>query len=495
MTVMFHLRSVSVTALAAASVAGVGFAQCPGSLSFMSGLPTGMSMADDAAVPFDATQVYLTRPGFSDAAPPEWPAAGAAIHFRLNDILASCSGANLDVNAMSLGQDWLLIDDNTGIIDIPANRWAAFNFSVSRAATGAANGIVAQEAAQPDGPGADLFSYAFLGSTLPDELMGKTQRMHDSREIDVGDGSMNRRDIDAIDQYMPLYRLDPVLAATMPPAPKIYFSLSSASAAIAPTWWFSGTFPSGATILQVAWNPSSNTWSCPSLFKPYFDLGLLVTDDVDALALDIERARLVFSTTDTTRDQLEFISCSLDIAVPVPVKEHQEVGPPKKVTEKMGLLEGDDVDGVCGIDPSITRRLGTVHGTIVNTIFYVLGTPVDPVFPPANTLQASAFRIDTAAGPTVFSQLVGWPPHTGQGPGLALLTFSPAGQLNPLFAIDGGVRTHIMPVHCGDPYRAEFVFPPNWVLHAPTLEFDMRWFVADLALTELQDAHPLRVRL
>ncbi|MCA8942507.1 MAG: hypothetical protein KDB80_08130 [Planctomycetes bacterium] len=469
-------------------------AQCPESLSFMSGMPTGMSLADDPAVPFDATQVYVTEAGFSQAAPLEWPALGASIHFRLNDILANCTTATLDVNAMSLGQDFLLINDATGVIEIPNNRWAAFNFSVAKTARGSVGSLVEQEAATPDGPGADLFSYAFLGSALPPELMGQAQRTHDSREIDLGDGAVAQREIDAIDQYMPLYRLDPALAATMPPAPTIYFSLSASTVGAAPPFWFSGTPNSSASILRVDWQPSVLSWGCPTLFKPYFDLGLSINDDIDALAIDIERARIVFSTTNLARDQLEFVPCVQDNPTPKPVKETQPDGTEKKVTEKMGLLDDDDVDGVCGIDPSIRRRTGAL-GTAINTMFYAIGTPTAPVFPPADTLQASAIRVDSPLGPAFYSQIVGWPPVTGQGPGIALLTFSPAGTLNPLFAIDGGFRNDVMPIHCGDPYGVRWLFPPNWVLHMPTLEFDLRWFVANVALTELRDAHPLRIRL
>ena len=107
-------------------------------------------------------------------------------------------------------------------------------------------------------------------------------------------------------------------------------------------------------------------------------------------------------------------------------------------------------------------------------------------------MQATAFRRQNGAIPQLATRLIGWPTHTGFGPGIALCTFSPPGMLAPLTALGGGFRD-VTPVFCGDPQEVILNVPPGLIL--TNFDFDIRWFVADLALTEIHDVHPLRIRL
>lgn len=464
-------------------------AQCPSSLSFLAGAPTGISLDQNPANPFDATELYFNQAGLQSAAPNPWPATPTGVGFRIRDRLLACgSNPPPDINAMSIGQDWILADDNTGRIQMPNNRWAVINFSVSPNARGRDQSRIRTESNSRDGAGADIFTYVLPGSALPAEIVDRTFRSQDSTEINVGSGnpgSQRRSNVDAIDNFMALYGLDRGMVATLPQRPTFFFTVSRASLPLANPGWFRGTTPSAASILRMDRISSTAGWSCPTLYKAYSDLGLNAGDDVDALAIDLFRQRILYSTTDTTVNQIQFIFCGgNDTAVPVDYAD--DTGTP--VTQKIGLLDDDDVDGLCGIDPSIRRG----QLTAVNTWHYFHATPTQKVFPYRGTLGACAWRTRTPGGQAIFTQLVGWPPVTGPGPGIALCTFSPPNQFGPLVSLSGQAR-NVAPLFCGDPRT--FTLPIPAALTIPNFEFDLRWFVADSMLTEIHDAHPLRVIL
>ncbi len=480
------MRILSTTILLGAACTGAIAAQCDPSLSFLAGAPTGISLAENAAVPFDGSHVYFTEVGLHTNPPAPWSSPPFTLNFNIRDEMVASGAANPpDINAHSLGQDWLLVDPTTARIDVPVDRWGVLNFSVTRTTVGAPNSTVHAEAQSPDGPGADLFTYTLPGSTLPSELVDKVTRSHDSREIDVGTG-LAQREVDALDQFMSLYTLDPALLTTLPITPMYFFSVSAATVGQVPAFWWNGTPPSAATILMMQFTTPSAGWTPPSVFKTFAEIGLTQADDIDALAIDLANEQIVFSTTNPTLDPILFLDCSTDFAIPEPLKD--PIGTPVKT--KIGLLEGDDVDAVCGIDPSV--RAGSL--TNLNAWYYFCGTPTAPVIPaPANpTVQASAFKRQNLGTPQLVTQLVGWPTQTGVGPGIALCTFSPPGMASPLLTLGSSFR-NVTPVFCGDPKRVVINVPLGLIL--TNFDFDLRWWVADLALTEIHDVHPLRIRL
>jgi hypothetical protein len=255
--------------------------------------------------------------------------------------------------------------------------------------------------------------------------------------------------------------------------------------------WWGGTTPSAATILQMTWTPSTpgglpGAWSCPRVFKRFDDLGLRANEDLDALAVDLVNQRILFSTKTRARDELLFVYCGTDGAVTPKTLWNDATN--DKVEYDVGLFGDDDLDGVCGIDPSVRAS----QSGAFNILHFYAATPMATLLPPSNRLQASCFKINLATGPAIRSQLVGWPPHTGVGAGWAACFFAPPNMLGPLIPLLGEMRD-VTPVFCGDPRVMTLSVPANKTLMH--FEFDLRWFVIDAAATEIQDAHPLRIRL
>ena len=88
--------------------------------------------------------------------------------------------------------------------------------------------------------------------------------------------------------------------------------------------------------------------------------------------------------------------------------------------------------------------------------------------------------------------MIGWPPLTGQGAGFAamFLTFGGTLDLNlfsPVF-----LRDPSNPI-AGDPQTFALVVPPSIAL--TNFDVTVRWFAADLALTEIAEAWPVRLFL
>jgi hypothetical protein len=460
---------------------GTALAQCPESHGMFAGLATALSHDRDLRVPLGASTVYVKRQGFLGVAPSAPFAPAGQPDFDLDRMFRLCSATALpDVDALSIGQDWVLADDTTGEVQVPPNRWAALTVSVTRKSRGAPGSRLARELANSDGAAADVFSYILKGSALPPEVISVTERALDSREIDLGRG--DQRNVDALDHLIPLYGLDPgAVGATLPPNPTVYFSVTTASLRDVPATWFGNTPPSGATILQATW--VRGQWTCPRPYKTFRDLGLAETEDLDGLAVDLLNQRLLFSTTTRTRDPILFLDCKQDMMIPVP---YVEGGVP--VSTKIGLIEDDDVDGICAMDPSLRSR-----GNAPNPLFHAIGSPRPRLLPPSGPVSASAFRDYQGGVLRVCSHVVGWPPVTGVGPGLAVAFLSLDFMPNPWLFVGQFARTPVNPPFCGDPHQVCLAIPA--VLSLTGRYVDFHWFVADSALTNLGEAHPIRMRL
>jgi hypothetical protein len=469
------MRITLLPACSAALGAAAAGAQCPESHSFFAGIPAALSVAEDPAVPFDPAQLLHKPVGFHTALPTAWPTP----QFRLRDVMIQHGAVTPpDVDAFSTGQDWLLIDCN-GAVQVPTDRWGALTFSVSRTSQGREGSAIRSEAVSAAGAGADVFSYVFRGSALPGELVGVTTRAQDDREIDLGGGAP--REIDALDHYAPLYLLSRTFRTILPANPQMFFSVSRATIPRVPTAWWGGTPRSAASIFVTAFNPATGGWNQPRIHLRFDQLGLTSTEDVDALAIDLAAARVLFSTKTASRNQLLVASTCLDGAVAVTVTEG---GTP--LTVRLDLLEGDDVDAVCGIDPSVRAR---PNGP-ANPFFFFMGTPVAKLFP-GDTVRASVFRDVVGGNDVLRSYCVGWPSR-GPGAGFAALLLAPAGALSPLFPLTLQNR-NLAAVWCGDPRSHVITIPPALVFSAVAVDF--RWIVGDSPITELVDAHPLRIRL
>ena len=122
--------------------------------------------------PFTGDQAYLKRPGFlRGTAPKTWATAGVPAgrpSFDVRAILKACGAKlSLDVDAISIGEDWVVGEACTGKAIVPTGRWAAIAFSVTRNTTGKAKGAIRREAGATDGAAADVFSFVLRGSAMP----------------------------------------------------------------------------------------------------------------------------------------------------------------------------------------------------------------------------------------------------------------------------------------------------------------------------------------
>lgn len=486
-------RTPLLAAVLLASLAARAQAQCPTSHGPFIGTPLGVSLAADPLVPFAAGAVYFKRQGFSQAAPGVWSDDGQRPDFDIARALTSrvsCPATRMpDIDAMSIGLDWILADDATGRVPVLIDRWGALTFSVTRGTTGASRSTIAGEATRADGAAADVFSYVLPGSALPPELVDRTDRAHDSREIDLGDPAAARRDVDGLDHMMSMYD-SPELLSLLPPDPTFYFSVSFATIPDVPAaWWLdlngSATPRSAASILCTTWSRRLRAWSCPRVFKTFRDLGLDQLEDVDALAIDIPNQRILFSTRTRTRNPLLFVFCG---ARANPGGDTPYSGPDGvPISQKIGLIEGDDIDAVCAMDPSIRSQGGGF-----SPFFFYQGTPRPKIFPPSpQRLSASSFRGTAAGVPALRSHLIGYPP-SGQQDGVAGLFWGLPNVPWPLAGIALVQRDPNSPF-CGDPVSASLAIPP--ALSLVDARIDLRWYVLDAAQATFGEAHPLLVHL
>lgn len=461
---------------------------------FFHGVPAALSLESAAGVAGDS--MLMKGHGFLQVAPPAWPAGNGPI-VDLARILANCGGTccggglcpgtGLDVDALSMGLDWILADDSTGRIAFPPGvpRWAAITFSVTRGSQGAPGSRIRAESST-NGAGADVFSWVLPGSAIPAPLVTRTERAHDSTEIDLS--GVPNAELDALDHFLPLFGLEPGMRALMPQLPTIFFSVSDATKTRVPCAWWGNTPPSGATILKVSLLPTG-AWGCPTPFKTFRDLALQQGEDLDALAVDLANQRILFSTKTAGRDEILFLYCGTDSGTPVPYENPS--GNP--VSLEIGLGGSDGVDAICAMDPTLRQTGGP------NPFHFFVGTPRPGLMPrppflePAPTLSASAFRNFVNGSTRLDTWMVGWP-ATGQGQGVAAVFLTFEDTLFPIFGLGPPfLRNHLNPVFAGDPQHFGLVVPPNLSLINVRVTF--RWFALGMGAGQAAEAWPVRTEL
>lgn len=446
------------------------------------GTPVSMSFADGNGGVYARHEAYHKALGFAPGAPAIWPNPTGQPVFSFANALGMCSGwlpPLPDIDSMSLGEDWILANAN-GRVNVPPDRWGALVFSVTRTSTGVTGSAIRRES---NGRGADLFSYVLPGSAMPAELVGVTERAHDSREIDVGAVD---QELDALDAFPPLFLSEPFVQGSMNTPTRWYFTVSAATQSQVHPFVWNGTTPSGATIF-VCTRQSNGSWGCPQIWKTHAELGLSAREDIDALAIDEANQQLLFSTRSKLPDPLMFFDYGVD--GPVPVVYSTAQGTP--VSDALGLGEDDDIDAICAIDPSVRGATGPG----LNGMAFFMGTPRPKAFGflPAADLESSAFRVTTPgpADSAYRSFVKGWPGNAA-GAGVASLFWSLADQpatLVPFVVLARNPTDSI----CGNPVHATLPVPDVPAMRG--LQVDLRWFVADQALTTISEAFPIQVRL
>jgi hypothetical protein len=404
----------------------------------------------------------------------------------------------VDLDDTSNGRDDVLIDEN-GVLAVPTSNWAVLSFSLRQGALGVPGSPIAVEAAAGS-IGAALFSWLLPGTAvLPSQLVGGHAQLSHSRQVL---GLAAGAEVDGVDIPVVLGRDQSALGTLetnfhlLIPSPQaIYFTVSSASAASTVTpdqWWSPGTPAanrSGATILRVIRSSPFGAWQGPMVWRRWADLGLNQSEDIDALAVDDTAQKVLYSVTGSARDQFLFADFSTDGGPPPPVPVTTAQGP---ISGQVGKAQNDDVDAVCTLDPT----LGTTGMALLNgrdEFGSSCGAPTTPLLGVTPTIHASAFRRREAGATSFDTWMVGWPPLTGQGPGIAVPFLTLGGGSGPLLFL-GPIRirdvTDPMP---GNPVETSVPVPPGLALQGARVVF--RWAAIDANVTEIAEAWPVQVFL
>lgn len=481
--------SRSVAALAVA-VTGLGsLAAQVQSRGVLAGAPVALLVDGGIGGGLDS-QTRVHKNGFSLAPTVPLPSGlSGPTPADLSVILHLFGGDAVDVDDISTGRDDVLFDGN-GIVDVPPSSWGVLSFSLRNGAVGEPGSEIAAQAAEGN-IGASLFSWMLPGSAVPAELFGRAVRSHSRAEL--GLSGVAPVEVDGLDvplvlglDQINLAAVEPSFVPLIPYPHRIYFTVSSATANLVPNWFHyfgQPTPPSGATVLYVQQGGPGTTWTPPSVFLLHSTLGLAVTEDIDGLAYDEARQRLLFSTTGTARDQFLFHDVSTDAPGNEEAKDQDGV----KVSEKVGKLQNDDVDAICTLDPQI-RSLGSPppagddFGSSCGTPRQgLLGVP---------RVDASAFRRHKNGSTVYDSWMIGWPPLSGVGPGIAVL-----------FVTFGADLTlyQFGPIQLRDPNSPVPGDPIHYALDVPSAigNFDvtLRWVTIDGGFTELAEARPVQLFL
>lgn len=459
------------------------------SRSPLAGAAVAMMVDGGLGGPEAATRVH--RNGFSLA-----PTVGLPAAIGQPDLAAVFQiwGApvGLDADDWSLGRDDVLVNDS-GIVEVPASAWGVLSFSLRAGATGSGGtSRITQEVLGGGNVASALFAWMLPGSAIPPQFFGQAERSHSAAELGIPAGNF---DVDAVDLPAMLGRdqaglvaTDPQFSALLVQPESIYFTVSHATRHLVPVqWWGSATTSTSGATIFVSRRPSPTAnWTQPAVFRHWFQLGLGQSEDIDGLAYDRVRGRLLFSCVGTTRDQFLYLNIGTDgPAVPVPVRTSG--GTP--VSTQVGKGQNDDVDAVCTLDPRIgTQGLppgGDDFGSSCGTpVPGALGVP---------QIHASAYRRYQGGLNRFYdSWMIGWPPLTGITAGIAV----PFVTLNndPTLFVAGPIQLrNVNPAVPGDPRSVSVAIPPGLALTSQRVTF--RWAAFDASLTELAEAWPVLVFL
>lgn len=491
------LRRLATCATAAAALTALAVAQNQ-SRGVLAGAATTMLI--DGGAHGNADAETLVHPnGFSQAAPLTF-----ANNFgspSLTQVFALHGNpTGIDVDAYSTGRDDLLINDQ-GELDVPPLNWSVWSFSLRVGSIGKPGTAIETEA-NTGSVGASLFSYILPGSNLPSQVVDHTERSHSRRDLGVGNGPGT--ELDGLDFPMILGRdqglnvvgpgvaVEPGFTSLIPIPEAIYFSVTDASKNNVPaSWWTTlggvSTPPSGASILCCLRTAFGSPWSAPRVYMPFYELGLTINEDLDALAIDVVRENVLYSVEGTARDQFLFYYFGTTDGAAPPATPVTSNGQP--VSDKVGKAVIDDVDAVCTLDPLIGSVGTPPPGG--DDFGSSCGAP-QPGLLGVPEISGSAYRRFENGTIHVDTFMVGWPPVAGPAPGFAaaFLTIGNSLTLLPIGGIQ--VRDPSNPIE-GDPRTETFVLPATMAL--TNFDCTCRWVALDFVTGELAEAWPSRLFL
>lgn len=465
-------------------------AQNPDSRSVLAGAAAAVTVDGGLGGGAADGTTLVHRNGFSLAPPLTMPAIANAPDLRAIVTLHGAP-AGLDIDDFSTGRDDVLLDHD-GVLEVPPDLWSVWSFSLTSGAVGQPNSRIALEAANGR-VGSALFSYILPGSNLPGDLVGVTERSHSQQELGLGAASVEVDGIDfpvlfGVDQGLATngqnLAIEPNWGTLLPTTRRIFFTVSHATRDLVPPAWWGTTSRSGATILQTRTTATAPGWTQPSVFLSYAQLGLGQDEDIDALAVDLAREKVLFSCVGNARDQLLYYDMITDGGAP-----HTVVKPDgNPVSGEVGKLQTDDIDAVCTLDPHLgdTGQLpvgGDAFGSTCGAPRHgLLGLP---------SMSGSAYRRFEGSVIRYQTFMVGWP-ATGPTVSLAFCFLTSGDNIDPVL---------IGSVHLRDPGEAIVGDPQTETIAVPatlaltSLPVTFRWFTFDWNTAALDEAWPVQVWL
>jgi hypothetical protein len=423
-------------------------------------LPHGFSVDPTTVLPgISKDKIGFADIGIDAMLPPQ------ALPPGMPDFATYLGGIPVDVDALSLGIDWV-VSDPVGAATVGPGQWAAITFTVTRTTAGLPGSVIASAVAEPDGAAADVFGYVLPGSNLPPVFVGVPFRAQNAPELAAALAVAGN--LDAHDLYIALLYLEnPLIAATLPP-PTVFFSVTAASVPLIPMAWTAvPALRSGATVFATTWSPVTSTWSMP------------IVDLVHGLVL-FSTSKLLPPPTGPRNPILLSVLGSGTHSI-----YHLPGGSP--ISTEVGLGLGvDDIDGICSLDPGQNPTASQIR------LPFQLGT-IGPALPTGlpTQLQASAWRhFDPATTTEVATTwMTGWPPPGTPQPSLAIVGGALGSSSGPYVVLSVFVRPQPSNPFAGHPEHFEQPIPNSISMLGTPL-----WFLwGALSNTTFDVSHPVGI--
>ena len=432
-------------------------------------LAQGLSVDAQTSLPGgDASTLVFHGTDFTPSKPTPWLPNPSFPTLPNLAAMPFMSVPGLDVDALSMGNDSVGATSQ-GVMSVGPGSVQGLMFSVTRTTEGVSGGVIRNEFQGVGGAAADMFTYLQPGSLGPSSWIDEPLRSHDSTEISLN-APGQPGNIDAQDVYLGLFfREAPHMSAFVPniPSISIFFSVTTASLGAVPPPWWGGTQPSGASIFRTDWVSGSSVWTTPTVAYLPLHMGLLVSEDVDALALDVARGKALFSTrtfgAPVARNPILFV----DFTVPGANFVYRT---PSQVpmSVRIGLRGGgiDDIDSLSGLEPTrVGPQLPMNH---------LVGSMLTDLLPelPGRISGATTLRLSpSATSEQIVTRMIGFPTPSGASPGFAACAIALGNPFSSYLTVGTFFRDPLSAI-AGDPEEMVITIPSS-----PSFGGVPLWFV------------------